>query len=80
VRPRPTALLAAIDALTMGALHAARENGHVPADLSILGFDVHPRANPSLTTIRQSHADKGRRAGGLLLPLLSGDSGNPSRH
>jgi DNA-binding LacI/PurR family transcriptional regulator len=78
MRPAPTALLATSDALALGSLHAAQELGlEVPADLSIIGFDDSPQAmaaDPPLTTIRQPHTAKGRRAGRLLLELLDDTS------
>lgn len=74
--PRPTALLAMSDQLALGALDAARELGlNVPDDLSVVGFDDVPaaaRAEPALTTVRQPHVEKGRRAARLLLDTLRG--------
>jgi DNA-binding LacI/PurR family transcriptional regulator len=76
-RPRPTALLAMSDTLALTALRVAAEYGlRVPEDLSIVGFDDAPMAGqvtPPLTTVRQPHADKGRRAGEMLLALVSGE-------
>jgi DNA-binding LacI/PurR family transcriptional regulator len=70
-RPRPTALLAMSDELALGAMAAAADAGlSVPGDLSIVGFDDVPAAadaHPALTTIRQPHREKGRRAAELLL-------------
>jgi DNA-binding LacI/PurR family transcriptional regulator len=78
MRPAPSALLATSDALALGSLHAAQELGlQVPADLSIIGFDDSPQASaadPPLTTIRQPHTAKGRRAGHLLLERLDDTS------
>lgn len=75
--PRPTALLCLSDALALGALAAARDLGlRVPEDLSIAGFDDIPsgRASaPPLTTITQSHRDKGRSAAGMLFRILRGE-------
>jgi DNA-binding LacI/PurR family transcriptional regulator len=74
-RPRPTAVLTTSDTLALGVLQAAREAGlRVPDDLSVVGFDDSPSAqttDPPLTTIRQPHVAKGRRAGELLLDLLN---------
>jgi DNA-binding LacI/PurR family transcriptional regulator len=79
--PRPTALLATSDALAIGALSAARELGlHTPAELSIAGFDDTAEAqtsDPPLTTVRQPHRAKGRRAGELILRLLDDDTPPP---
>ncbi len=60
----PTGLLCMSDELAVGALHAATVRGiPVPEKLSIVGFDDTPeasRADPPLTTIRQSLRDQGR--------------------
>jgi DNA-binding LacI/PurR family transcriptional regulator len=69
--PRPTAVLAATDLLAIGVLEAARELGlHVPADVSITGFDDIPGAawtQPGLTTVRQPLIEKGEIAGRVLI-------------
>jgi DNA-binding LacI/PurR family transcriptional regulator len=74
--PRPTALLAMSDRLALGALEVAREQGlSVPEELSIVGYDDIAAASasrPALTTVSQPHAEKGRRAGRLVIPALSG--------
>ncbi len=76
-RPRPTALLAMSDQLALGALDAARALGlSVPDDVSVVGFDDIPaaaRAAPGLTTVRQPHVEKGRRAGQLLIAAVQGN-------
>jgi DNA-binding LacI/PurR family transcriptional regulator len=60
----PTGLLCMSDELAVGALRAAAVRGIVVPDrLSIVGFDDTPeaaRAEPPLTTIRQSLRDQGR--------------------
>jgi DNA-binding LacI/PurR family transcriptional regulator len=60
----PTALLCMTDELAIGALRAAAARGlAVPADVSVVGWDDTPeaaRADPPLTTIRQSLRDHGR--------------------
>ena len=57
------------DELAIGALQAARARGLVvPRDLSVVGWDDTPearRADPPLTTIRQSLRDQGRRCAEL---------------
>lgn len=75
LRPRPTALVAMSDGLALGAVRAAQELGlTVPGDLSVVGFDDSPAAERTgLTTVRQPHIAKGRRAGELLLGLLAGE-------
>lgn len=76
-RPRPTALIAMSDELALGALAAAEDAGlAVPRDLSVVGFDDVPAAadaHPALTTVRQPHREKGRRAATLLLRASSVD-------
>lgn len=70
-RPRPTAILAMSDELAAGTLDAAAAQGlDVPGDLSVVGFDDIPAAalsHPPLTTVRQAHQEKGRRAAAMLL-------------
>lgn len=55
-RDRPSAILAANDAMALGVLRAAYELGlRVPQDLSVAGFDDVPTARqiaPALTTVR----------------------------
>lgn len=74
--PRPTAVLCLTDRLALGAITAAQQMGlRVPSDVSIVGFDDIPaaaHADPALTTVRQAHREKGRRAGQALLALLRG--------
>ncbi|MEM7567499.1 MAG: LacI family DNA-binding transcriptional regulator [Pseudomonadota bacterium] len=68
--PETTAILAMSDVLALGALdHAAQAGIAVPDRLSLTGFDGLPlsqRAEPSLTTMRQPIAEKGRRAAAML--------------
>jgi DNA-binding LacI/PurR family transcriptional regulator len=65
----PTGLLCMSDELAIGALSAAAARGiAVPGELSIVGWDDTPearRADPPLTTIRQSLRDQGRRCAEL---------------
>jgi DNA-binding LacI/PurR family transcriptional regulator len=74
--PRPTAILAMSDRLALGALAEAQaQKLNVPQDLSVVGFDDiadAARSQPPLTTVYQSHVDKGRQAGKLLLAQLRG--------
>jgi DNA-binding LacI/PurR family transcriptional regulator len=66
------------DQMALGLLHACREAGlRVPEDLSVVGFDDIPESlhfSPALTTVRQNFVELGRRAIGLLLAELHGDS------
>jgi LacI family transcriptional regulator len=75
---RPTAIVAADDAMAFGILKAAYDNGiRVPEDLSVTGFDDIPLASytiPSLTTIRQPFENMAKRA----LEILMSQIDNPS--
>jgi DNA-binding LacI/PurR family transcriptional regulator len=68
---RPTAILAMSDELARGLLRAGAERGiHVPADLSVVGYDDTPEAvreQPALTTVHQPLDEKGATAARLLL-------------
>jgi DNA-binding LacI/PurR family transcriptional regulator len=79
---RPTALLAVSDIMALGAMRAARRNGlRVPEDLEIIGFDDIPLAiasHPTLSTVHQPIAEKGRAATRLLLSELDGSA--PREH
>jgi DNA-binding LacI/PurR family transcriptional regulator len=71
------------DQLALGAVDAARALSlGVPGDLSVVGFDdvtAAVRAEPGLTTVRQPHAEKGRRAAQLLVASMQGDGpGEPA--
>jgi DNA-binding LacI/PurR family transcriptional regulator len=74
LRPRPTAVIAATDEIAFGVLDVAAQRGvDVPGELSVIGFDDVPAAEPAgLTTVRQPITAKGTTAGRLLL--------EPSRH
>lgn len=73
-----TAVFAGNDQMALGLLHACRDMGiSVPGDLSIVGFDDIPEAAhfaPPLTTVRQNFAEMGRRAIGILLGELRGET------
>ena len=75
---RPTAVFAASDALAMGALAAARNNGlRVPEDVSVAGFDDVDFAAfcaPPLTTIRVPAFEMGQTAMTVLLATAEGRS------
>ncbi|HEY0157721.1 MAG TPA: LacI family DNA-binding transcriptional regulator [Thermoanaerobaculia bacterium] len=74
MKPRPTALFAANDAMAIGALRALREAGvAIPAQMTLAGFDDIPTARyvtPQLTTVRVDIAEMGRRAVEYLVALL----------
>ncbi|MFI6654742.1 LacI family DNA-binding transcriptional regulator [Streptomyces sp. NPDC050523] len=60
-----TAVFASNDQMALGLLRAFHERGlHVPADISVVGFDDIPDAEffvPPLTTVHQDFAEVGRR-------------------
>lgn len=72
--PRPTGILCFSDATAYGVMQAADELGlTVPRDLSVVGFDDNPlaqRIQPSLTTVRQDVAAKGRAAAAALTAAI----------
>jgi DNA-binding LacI/PurR family transcriptional regulator len=76
--PRPTALICVSDLMAAGACRAVSERGlRVPEDVSVVGFDDAPIATqgtPSLTTVRQPFAAKGRLAAQALLSALAQDN------
>lgn len=76
LKPRPTAVFVAGDAMVLGALSAVREAGlRVPDDLSLVGFDDLPLAastSPPLTTIRQPVHALGTSAVEMLLAQFAG--------
>lgn len=72
---RPTALVTANNAMTIGALRALRAHGlSVPADIALCCFDDFAWADlftPRLTAIAQPSRDIGARAVGVLLDRLA---------
>jgi DNA-binding LacI/PurR family transcriptional regulator len=81
---RPTAVLAMSDALAIGLIRAARDLGiHVPADVSVVGFDdidVAAFTDPPLTTVHQPGRSKGEAAMRILLSRLEGGDAHDSPH
>jgi LacI family transcriptional regulator len=75
-RPRPSALIAANNFISIGALNALREAGlRVPADVALVGFDDLPSTLvtfPFLTVAAQPAYEMGRQAAGLLIDRLEG--------
>jgi LacI family transcriptional regulator len=73
---RPTAVIAAIDIVAIGALYALEQQGvSVPTDLSLVGYDDIPfnsEMNGPLTTIRRPHHEMGVAAAELLLAAVAG--------
>src|SRR5207247_5839495 len=68
---RPTAVLAMSDAMAIGAMRVAREQGlRIPDDISVVGFDdidLAAHVDPPLTTVHQPIRQKGAEAVRLLL-------------
>ena len=77
--PRPTAVFALNNFVTIGALQALHERGvRVPEDVSLVGFDDLPTAmvgQPFLTVVAQPAYEMGRRA----VEVLLGQLGNPEQ-
>ncbi|MCG8442036.1 MAG: LacI family DNA-binding transcriptional regulator, partial [Caulobacterales bacterium] len=75
--PAPTAIFAANDDMAAGVLAAAARRGlHVPAELSVCGFDDSPIAStvwPNLTTVRQPVAEMAGSAVRLIDRLIAAD-------
>ncbi len=74
----PTAILAASDQMSFGAVRAVREAGlRVPEDVSVIGFDNLPLSacfTPPLTTVSIPRHDLGVAAVEMLLNLIAGGS------
>ena len=75
LRPRPSAIFAANDAMAIGALSALREEGvAVPDDVAVAGFDDIPMARyvaPPLSSVHVPIAQLGERAMDLLLSAIA---------
>ena len=75
----PTALVAANNQMTLGALLAVREKGlRIPADISVVGFDDPewaPLVHPPLTTLAQPTYEMGVGAVRMLLERMEGLDG-----
>ena len=73
-----TAIFAANDQMAYGAAVALHRHGlHVPADVSLAGFDDLPTSHyaiPPLTTVHQPIYEVGRLAASAMLQLLAGDA------
>lgn len=77
---RPTALVAARDTVALAILDAARRAGiHVPADLSIVGFDNEPAALlAGLTTVERPTEALGEAVARVTLERLAGGVDSPA--
>jgi DNA-binding LacI/PurR family transcriptional regulator len=82
-KPNTTAIVAANDAMAIGALRTARKLGYsTPTELAIVGFDNiswASYADSPLTTVRIPKLDMGRIAARSLLDQLNGSISSPSR-
>lgn len=80
---RPTAVIAYSDVVAIGLLRATHELGiHVPADVSVAGFDdieVAAYVEPPLTTVAQPKHEMGRLAMDMVLSALHDDAPLGSR-
>ena len=84
LRPRPSAIFAANDAMAIGALSALREDGvAVPQDVAVAGFDDIPIAryvSPPLSSVHVPIAQLGERAMDLLIGAIAEPAnGGPRR-
>lgn len=77
LNPRPTAIIAANDAMAYGVYESVRELGlRIPQDVSIVGFDDETAAVdmfPPLTTVHQPVGEMGEEAARILLDALTND-------
>ena len=82
---RPTAVLCFSDVMAAEAIRAAHDlQLQIPEDLSVVGFDDSPVAmqlRPTLTTVKQDFAEKGRLAAKLMTDALAAKAASaPARH
>ena len=77
VTPRPTAIFAANNFISIGAYHALRDAGlRIPEDVSLVTFDDLPASlvlEPFLTVADQPAYDMGHKGTELLLARLAGE-------
>lgn len=76
-RAAPDAILAANDAMALGAMSALRRRGiRVPEDVSVIGFDDAVNATcsiPPLTSVAQPVRDLGQKAAQMILAQIEGE-------
>jgi DNA-binding LacI/PurR family transcriptional regulator len=82
VEPRPTAVFAASNLLTLGALETIRDRAlEVPRQVAVVGFDDAPWAGLllcPLTTVSQPSYEMGRRAAQLMFDRLDEPARSPA--
>jgi len=71
----PTGIIAGNDGIALRVLEVLRSAGvHVPADISVIGFDDSPEAQAlRLSTVRQPAEEVGYQAARLLCAMLRGE-------
>ena len=83
LKPRPTAIFAANDAMALGALSAlGEESVAVPSEIAVAGFDDIPIARYAWTPLSSVHvpiAQLGERAMDLLLGAIAGSEEGSAR-
>ena len=79
---RPSAIIAANDMLTLGALTAIREAGlQVPRDIALIGFDGRyaDHIQPPLTAVHLPTYEMGVQAADLVIDLVEGKVSPPTK-
>jgi DNA-binding LacI/PurR family transcriptional regulator len=81
--PRPTGVMCFSDVAAAEVIRAAQELGlRVPGDISVVGFDgtqLAAYSHPSITTVRQEPAAKGRAAAAALVERMAGSTRRAKR-
>jgi LacI family transcriptional regulator len=84
LRPRPSAVFAANDAMAIGVLCALQEAGVcIPEEIAVAGFDDIPVArfiSPPLTSVQVGIAELGGRAMERLLALMAAGDARDKQH
>lgn len=75
LRPRPTAIFACNNRITVGALRVLAKRARPPALVGFDDFELAPLVSPPVTVVAYDAAELGRRAARLLSERLDGDGG-----
>jgi len=79
----PTGIVAASDALALGAMHTMRSRGlRIPDDVALVGnddIDIAAVIRPALTTVSLPVREAGVQAVAMLQQLIVGHTPEPSR-